>query len=295
MRLRRAHTTHTKEKFAERGRSSRERANRVTGALDPGAISRDFDALMCDLDGVVYRGDRLIKGAPEAIRRLRERGVKVIFCTNNSRSTVNEYVAKLAGFGIGALDDDVLTSGVVTSEVLAAQGYPGKTAIVIGDRGVRDALTAIGVVLNDDAASIAAEAVVVGWDVNFDYSTMRRVSSAVRNGAKLFATNRDSTFPAPEGLWPGAGAILASIEVASGHTAEIVGKPYPPMMEAVARRMPGARRIAAVGDRADSDLAGAVSMGWATILVLSGVTTRSEAEDLRPSPDLVVDSLADLG
>lgn len=267
----------------------------MTAVLDPAAVSQSFDALMCDLDGVVYRGDRLIQGAPAAIRRLRERGVKIIFCTNNSRSTVDEYVAKLAGFGIDALDDDVLTSGIVTSEVLAAQGYPGKTAIVIGDRGVRDALTSIGVVLNDDPASIAADAVVVGWDVNFNYSTMRRVSSAVRNGAKLFATNRDSTFPAPEGLWPGAGAILASIEVASGQSAEIVGKPHPPMMEAVARRMSGADRIAAVGDRADSDLAGAVSMGWATILVLSGVTTRSEADDLQPAPDLVVDSLADLG
>ncbi|MDQ3784320.1 MAG: HAD-IIA family hydrolase [Actinomycetota bacterium] len=264
-------------------------------ALDPAGISRSFDALMCDLDGVIYRGDRLIEGAPAAIRRLRERGVRVIFCTNNSRSTVDEYVGKLNRFGIDALDDDVLTSGVVTSEVLAAQGYAGKTAIVIGDRGVRESLTSIGVVLNDDPGSITAEAVVVGWDVNFDYSTMRRVSSAVRNGAKLFATNRDSTFPAPEGLWPGAGAILASIEVASGRAAEIVGKPYPPMMEAVARRMAGARRIAAVGDRADSDLAGAVSMGWVTILVLSGVTTRSEANALEPPPDLVVASLADLG
>ncbi|MDQ3752347.1 MAG: HAD hydrolase-like protein, partial [Actinomycetota bacterium] len=174
-------------------------------------------------------------------------------------------------------------------------GYSGKTAIAIGDRGVREGLTSIGIVLNDDPGSISADLVVVGWDVNFDYRTMRRVSSTVRNGAKLFATNRDSTFPAPEGLWPGAGAILASIEVASGHTAEIVGKPYPPMMEAVARRMAGARRIAAVGDRADSDLAGAASMGWATILVLSGVTTRAEAESLDPPPDLMVDSVADLG
>lgn len=267
----------------------------VSAALNPEAISSSFDALMCDLDGVIYRGDRLIEGAPQAIERLRERGVKVIFCTNNSRSTVDEYVAKLAGFGIEAVGDDVLTSGVVTSEVLAAQGFSGKTAIVIGDRGVRDGLTSIGVVLNDDPASICADAVVVGWDVDFDYRTMRRVSSAVRDGAKLFATNRDSTFPAPEGLWPGAGAILASIEVASGRAAEIVGKPYPPMMEAVARRMSGARRIAAVGDRADSDLAGAVSMGWATILVLSGVTTRCEADVLQPPPDLVVESLADLG
>lgn len=267
----------------------------MTPILVPGTVSQSFDALMCDLDGVVYRGDRLIEGAPEAIERLRGRGVRVIFCTNNSRSTVDEYVAKLTRFGIGSVEDDVLTSGVVASEVLAARGYAGKKAIVIGDRGVRDGLTSIGVELNDDPASIAAEAVVVGWDVNFDYGTMRRVSSAVRNGAKLFATNRDSTFPAPDGLWPGAGAILASIEVASGQKAEIVGKPYAPMMEAVARRMEGARRIAAVGDRADSDLAGAVSMGWATILVLSGVTTRSEADALRPPPDLVVGSLADLG
>ncbi|MDQ3751491.1 MAG: HAD family hydrolase, partial [Actinomycetota bacterium] len=83
----------------------------MTTPLDPEAISDRFDALMCDLDGVIYRGDRLIEGAPEAIGRLRERGVNVIFCTNNSRSTVDEYVAKLAGFGIDAADEDVLTSG----------------------------------------------------------------------------------------------------------------------------------------------------------------------------------------
>lgn len=278
-----------------RAQGTAERERRLSAPLLPGAVSQSFDALMCDLDGVVYRGDRLIEGTPAAIERLRERGVRFTFCTNNSHSTVDEYVAKLARFGIDATAEDVLTSSVVTSEVLAARGYSGKKAIVIGDRGVREGLAAVGVELNDDPHSIAAEAVVVGWDVNFDYATMRRVSSAVRKGAKLFATNRDSTFPAPEGLWPGAGAILASIEVASGCTAEVLGKPYKPMMEAVARRMVGARRIAAVGDRADSDLAGAASMGWATILVLSGVTTPGEADALRPPPDLVVESLADLG
>jgi 4-nitrophenyl phosphatase len=136
--------------------------------------------------------------------------------------------------------------------------------------------------------------VVVGWDGAFDYSRMRAACLAVRAGAELIATNSDATFPAPDGLWPGAGAILASIEVSSGRRAEVLGKPHAPMMDAAARRLEGCERIAIVGDRADTDLAGGISRGWKTILVTSGVTTPEEALALDPQPDLILGSLAEL-
>jgi ribonucleotide monophosphatase NagD (HAD superfamily) len=123
---------------------------------------------------------------------------------------------------------------------------------------------------------------------------MRRATLAVRAGAQLVATNDDASFPAPDGLWPGAGAILASIEVASGARAEVMGKPHPPMMDAVARRLDGCRDIAIVGDRPQTDLRGGIARGWTTILVTSGVVSPEDAPKVDPPPDAVLGSIADL-
>lgn len=260
----------------------------MSGVLD------GIDGVVCDLDGVVYRGDEPVPGAAHALDRLRARGVRVVFATNNSRATVEQYVDKLARVGVAARPEEILTSAVVVGDVLAQRGLAGASAIVVGGDGVRAALADAGVEVVDDASVTASDLVVVGWDPRFDYDAMRRASIAVRAGAQLIATNDDASFPAARELWPGAGAILASIEVASGARAEVVGKPNPPMMEAAARRLDGARAIAVVGDRVETDLAGGRARGWTTVLVLSGVTTRARADELEPPPDAVVDSLAEL-
>ncbi len=254
----------------------------------------EIDGIVCDLDGVVYRGDQPVPGAVEAISSLRRRGVQVVFCTNNSGWTIAQYVAKLASLGVEAGPDDILTSAIVTAEVLEQRGWSGKSAIVVGGAGLRGALESIGVVIDSDPDSLVADLVVVGWDPSFDYAAMRRAAMAVRSGATLVASNDDASWPAPDGLWPGAGAILASIEKASGGIAEVMGKPHRPMMEAAASRLEGAKHVAVVGDRPDTDLAGGLAMGWSTILVLSGVTTQEETARLRPEPDLILSSLADL-
>ena len=259
----------------------------TTPAFGPGAI----DGLVCDLDGVLYRGDTPIEGAAAAIARLRAAGVRVLFCTNNSHFTVARYAEKLARMGVPAVPGEILTSAVVTAEVLAGRGLGGATALVVGGAGIREALTGAGLVVDGDGPPAV---VVVGWDPGFTYDAMRTAATAVREGAALVATNGDATFPAPEGLWPGAGSILASIETASGGRAEIMGKPHDPMMEVAARRLEGASRIAVVGDRPDSDLAGGLARGWTTILVLTGVTAPDEADAVEPRPDYVVDSIASL-
>ena len=253
-----------------------------------------FDALVCDLDGVIYRGDEAIEGAVETVEQLRRGGIRVLFCTNNSRSTVGQYVEKLARFGIAIQAQDILTSAIVTAEVLRDAGSAGKTALVVGGDGIREALGNVCISVKDDPAVTVTDLVVVGWDPGFDYDAMKRAAIAVRRGARLIATNDDASFPAADGLWPGAGAILASIERASGVRAQVMGKPHPPMMEAAARRLEGARRIAVIGDRPDTDLAGGQSRGWTTILVLSGVATAEEARVLRPPPDHVLGSLAEI-
>ena len=258
-------------------------------------ISPAFDALVCDLDGVIYRGDEVISGAPEAIRRLRARGVRVLFCTNNSRATVDGYVKKLRGLDIGAEPSDVLTSATVTANVLEERGFPGKTAIVVGGDGIREELSKVCISIKDDPAVSVADLVVVGLDPGFTYESMKRASIAVHRGATLIATNDDAAFPIAHGLWPGAGAILASIETATGRKAEVMGKPHDPMMSVAARRLEGAETIAIVGDRPDTDLAGGVARGWATILVLSGVTTAEQSKQVDPAPDLIIGSIAELG
>ncbi|HEV3472457.1 MAG TPA: HAD-IIA family hydrolase [Actinomycetota bacterium] len=254
----------------------------------------NFDALVCDLDGVVYRGGEEIPGSVEAIGILRERGVKVLFCTNNSRTTVEGYIEKLAAFGMEITAEDILTSAVVTAETLQDRGWAGRTAIVVGGDGIRAALGAVCISVKDDEAVTVADLVVVGWTPSFTYAEMRRAATAVRNGAALIATNGDATFPAPDGLWPGAGSILASIETASGARAEVMGKPNKPMMDAIARRLEGRRAIAMLGDRPDTDLAGGRERGWQTILVTSGVTAPETADSVEPRPDVVVGSLAEL-
>ena len=257
-------------------------------------ISPSFDGLVCDLDGVVYRGAEAIPGSVEAIGRMRALGKRILFCTNNSRATVEQYVTKLGGMGIEAAPGDILTSALVTAEVLQQRGFPGKTAIVVGGDGIRAALSDVCISVKDDPAVSMADLVVVGWAPDFTYEDMKRASIAVRRGAVLVATNDDASFPAEDALWPGAGAILSSIETASGARAEVMGKPHPPMMEAAAQRLDGCTDIAVVGDRPDTDLAGGRARGWTTVLVLSGVTTQEEADRLDPAPDAVIGSLEEL-
>jgi 4-nitrophenyl phosphatase len=250
----------------------------------------DVDAVVCDLDGVVYRGDRPVEGSPEAIRTLREAGIAVLFCSNNARPTLDEYVAKLAAMGVPCSDGELVTSPVVAAEVIG-RDHPGARVFAVGAAGLREALTQRDLEL---VAEAEADVVVVGIDPDFDYEVMSRSSSAVRAGATFYATNDDATFPAEEGLRPGAGAIVASIEVASGVAPIVLGKPHRPMMEAVLRRLPDGARVAMVGDRPETDLDGARAMGWETVLVLSGVTSREKADELRPAPDLVIERLSSL-
>lgn len=258
-------------------------------------ISPTFDGLVCDLDGVIYRGGNPIPGATDAIGRLRDRGIKIVFCTNNSRSTTEQYLDKLTGMGIDVSENEILTSATVTAEVLKERGFPGKTAIVVGGEGIREALGNVCISVKDDPAVTVSDLVVVGFDPTFTYDAMKRAAIAVRRGATLVATNDDASFPAEDEIWPGAGAILASIETAAGVRAEVMGKPHPAMMETAASRLVGCSDIAVVGDRPDTDLAGGRSRGWTTILVLSGVTTERGAIRLEAPPDHIIGSIAELG
>jgi len=253
-------------------------------------IADGYDAFLLDLDGVLYRGDDPIAGAAEAVARLRELGKRVAFVTNNSSRTPSAVARKLAGVGIDAAEDEVVTSALVTADLLAARGTA--TAYVIGEEGIRTALEDRGIRVVDGEGD-DPEAVVVGWDRGATYASLARAALLVERGAHLVATNPDASYPAPEGALPGAGALLAVVTTTTGAEAEIVGKPHPPLLRAALERAGGGRALV-VGDRLDTDVAGAAATGWDSALVLTGIATREDAERADPAPTYVLDDLRGL-
>lgn len=253
------------------------------------ALAERYDALLIDLDGVVYRGDQVIPAAAQTLPEIRSRAGQVLFLTNNSARTPGQVAEKLRGLGIAAEPQEVLTSAVATAAMLRREGSEGLSAFVIGERGIREALEQTGIKLLDGEPE-RADLVVVGWDRSVDYAKLRAASLLVERGARLIATNADASYPAPDGLWPGAGAILAAVTTATGADPLIVGKPARPLFEAAAEAT-GATNPLMVGDRLDTDVGGAASMGWDSLLVLSGA---ARSDDLLRSSVLPAYVAADL-
>jgi 4-nitrophenyl phosphatase len=235
-------------------------------------------ALCCDLDGVIWRGDDAIPGSAAAIAALQAAGVRTVFMTNNSSGRVADYVAKLAAHGVVADPADVLTSAQAAAALVAGTVPAGERVLACAGPGVVEALGERGYRVVEDGP---AAAVVVGFHREFDFERMRVAADAVRAGARFVATNVDATYPVAGGLWPGAGAIVASIATASGRSPEVAGKPHPPTVALVQARV-GARGVV-VGDRPSTDGALASALGWPFALVLSGVAG-SPGEEPVPDP-----------
>ncbi len=250
-------------------------------------LAERYDSFLFDLDGVLYRGDEAMPHAPGAMARLRKAGARLVFMTNNSSRTPEQVASKLGAVGIAAKPKEVVTSALATAELLAARG--GGSAFVVGQDGLRSALQGAGLEIVDGAPRVV-DYVVVGFDGSADYEKLKVASLLVERGAKLVATNPDASFPAADGLWPGAGALLAVITTTTLATPEIVGKPFAPLFEASLRRAGGARPLV-VGDRLDTDIAGAASLGWDSLLVLTGVSSAEDARTADPAPTYVGEDL----
>jgi glycerol-1-phosphatase len=259
------------------------------------SLADRYGGFVIDLDGVVWVGDRPVQGAAETIGELRRRGKRVLFVTNDPRSSREEYAARLTEHGVPSARDDVLTSGAATAEVAARATAGGARAVVVGSPALKREVQAAGLSVVDGEAGRGAEVVIVGGHDGFDYRELRIAASAAREGATLYATGRDATFPMPDGPWPATGALVAAIETASGARAIAVGKPEPHLFEVARERLElPAERIAVVGDTPGSDLAGGRRAGMATILVLTGNASREQAAELPDPPDAVIDDLAGL-
>lgn len=251
-------------------------------------IADRYDAFLFDLDGVLYRGAEPIEGAAETLDTLRRLGKRLAFVTNNSSRTPEAIAAHLIGLGIDARANEVETSALTTAQLL--HGRAVVSAYVVGEDGLRTALAAAGVTVVDGSGA-DAETVVVGWDRGFDYGTLATACVLIQRGASLVASNADASYPVADGLvLPGAGAILAAIQTATGVNAEVVGKPNAPIFRAALQRAGGGRPLV-IGDRLDTDIEGARRLAWDSLLVLTGITTGADLQTATSKPTYVVEHL----
>lgn len=276
-----------------------------------------FDNFVLDQDGVLYHGTQPIDGSLETVARLQQAGKRVFFATNNSTRSRAEVAARLSAHGISAPPEAVLTSAAAAANHLDAM-LPAKQrrVLVVGEAGLVTELQAVGCVADTcpvgevslrDAAFAALfapnamryDAVVVGYDGAFTTAKLARASAAVQRGAKLVGTNPDAGDACGDGIFPGAGALIAAVEAATGVRAFVVGKPAPQMLTQLLQRHsldPG--RTLMVGDRLDTDIAFGTAGGVHTCLVLTGVATAEQAAALPPGdarkPTHVLKSLSEL-
>jgi glycerol-1-phosphatase len=254
-----------------------------------------YDQVILDLDGCVWVGDEPVPGSPETIAALRAAGKRVAFATNNSWHAGEDQVARLWGHGIQASLGDVVTVGGAMQHLLN-ETRSGRTAFVIGGASLRANVADAGLtVLNGSDRAEHAEVVVIGGTDDVTYEHLKIATLAARRSGDLLATARDPTLPMPGGHWPGTGALLAAVEVASGVAGQIVGKPAPQLFHTALDRL-GEGRTLAVGDRLDTDVAAAAAAGLDAALVLSGGMTPEQADaalaaDGAPTPVAVAADL----
>jgi 4-nitrophenyl phosphatase len=251
---------------------------------------RSLRGFIFDMDGVIYRGNAVLPGAPKFTSALKRAGIPYLYLTNNSSTPPEQVAARLEQMGIPTDPGEILTSAEATAAALASRLPAGKV-LVVGEAGIRQALRAAGFELTEDRRD--ADAVVVGIDRQVTYDRLKEAALAIRRGALFVATNTDRTLPTEVGLIPGAGAIAGALEIATDVSPVVIGKPSAEIFRQALERLgfDGAH-VGAVGDRPETDIAGGQAAGVSTIAVLTGVGTADEFAALDPPPDWV---FADLG
>jgi 4-nitrophenyl phosphatase len=247
--------------------------------------------LVVDMDGVLWRGDEPILGLQEFFGFLDQNSIEFVLATNNSSKTLEQYVDKLARFGIEVPAQCVLTSSQATAAYLATIAPDGARVYAIGGEGLHRALEERGFALTEEDAAY----VVVGWDRQLTWDKLATAALLIHDGAEFIGTNPDKSYPTERGPVPGNGAQLATLEATTGVAPLVVGKPEPWMYEEALRRM-GARpeTTAVIGDRLDTDITGAARAGLLSVLVLSGISTEADLAASPAKPDLVCADIGDL-
>ena len=241
-------------------------------------------ALVIDMDGVLWRGDTPLPGLADLFTMLHTRHMPYMLATNNASKTQAQYVQKFAKFGIDISPERVLTSSLATAEYLKTQFEPGTRIHVLGQDGIRQAVSAAGFELADREVA----AVVVGLDFSLTYEKLRTAALRINEGARFIGTNGDLTFPFEGGMAPGNGAILAALSAATGQQPVTIGKPEPIVFELALNHLgTDPAHTAMLGDRLETDILGASRANLKTILVLSGVSQQEDLATSNLEPDWI--------
>jgi NagD protein len=243
-----------------------------------------------DMDGVLVSEDHVIPGADRFLARLRELGLPFLVLTNNSTHTRRDLAARLAKAGLEVPEEAIWTAALAAARFLDDQ-RPGGSAYVVGEAGLTTALHQVGYTLTDREPDY----VVLGETRTYSFERITRAIRLIAGGATFIATNPDATSPSPDGVLPATGSVAALIRHATGVDPYFVGKPNPLMMRSALNALDAHSETAAmVGDRMDTDVVSGLEAGIETVLVLTGVTKREEAERYPYRPSRIVESIADL-
>ena len=245
---------------------------------------------ICDMDGVIYHGNRILPGVADFINWLHEEKKEYLFLTNNSSYTTRELHQKLARMGLDVPEERFYTSALATAAFLKEQA-PGCSAFVIGEAGLSNALYEAGITMND----VDPDYVVVGEGRTYSLDTLTKATNLVLRGAKLIGANSDVTGPIENGIAPACRALIAPIEMAAGTSAYFCGKPNPLMMRTGLRLLHCHSGDAVmVGDRMDTDIISGLESGMSTVLVLSGVSSMETLKQYAYRPTMILNGVGEI-
>ena len=248
---------------------------------------RNKQAFICDMDGVIYHGRKVLPGAAEFVRWLQARGKRFLFLTNSSERSAQELQHKLAVMGLEVGAEHFWTSALATASFLASQ-RSNRKAYVIGQPGLMQALYDVGFTMDDHAPDY----VIVGEGRNYHYEQIETAISLVLKGARLIGTNPDLTGPGEHGILPACRSLIAPIELSTGRAAYFVGKPNPLMMRHSLKHLDSRREdTVIIGDRMDTDIIAGIESEIQTVLVLSGITTREDLVRFPYTPHYIFDGV----
>lgn len=245
---------------------------------------------ICDMDGVIYHGSKLLDGVKEFVDWMVANNKKFVFLTNSPERTPHELSMKLERMGLNVSPDHFYTSAMATAEFLHSQ-TPGSTAYVIGEAALSKALYDHGIYMND----VNPDYVVVGETSTYSFEKITKAINLVAGGAKLIGANPDISGPSERGIYPATGALIAPIELATGKKAYFVGKPNPLMLRRGLMKLDcHSKDIAFIGDRMDTDIIAGIESNIDTVLVLSGMTSREDVDKFPYRPSYIVNGVGDL-
>ncbi|MDO4962138.1 MAG: HAD-IIA family hydrolase [Eubacteriales bacterium] len=251
---------------------------------------RSKKGFICDMDGVIYHGNRILPGVHEFIEWLKKEEKEFLFLTNNSGLTQKELAQKLHRLGLEVEDRHFYTSALATAAFLKEQA-PDCSVYAIGDAGLLNALYDAGMTMND----VNPDYVVVGEGKTYSLESLTKATNLVLGGAKLIGANSDISGPIEDGIAPACGALISPIEIATGKKAYFCGKPNPLMMRTGLRILNcHSAEAVMIGDRMDTDVISGLECGMNTVLVLSGVSTRETVSQFAYRPSIILDGVGDI-